>query len=135
MKPFSKILLPSFITVFCLSQSFASELTDKKNIVEKHLKNNITFDKKLKVLLAFQSWTDKELKSNADKLSEEDLTQVMQFSTLLKVVNLKQLTSTNCNSAIDRVIDEDINPATEELSGTATSILNWLKLACSKQKK
>jgi hypothetical protein len=109
-----------------------SELTKKKSIVEKNLKTKISFDKKVKFLVAFQSWADKELIGNADKLSEEELAQLMQFSTLMKSLSPKSLTPKNCKESGDRVIDEDLNPLSEEPSAPAQTILGWLKRLCSK---
>ncbi len=135
MKVNSKIILFIIPLIFAAAGAFASELTNKKGIVDKHLKGNISFDKKVKFLVAFQNWADKELIANADKLNDEELTQVMQFSTLLKAVAPKKLNITNCKSAIEKVVEEDITPISEEPSIAAKKLIEWLKLICPKAPK
>lgn len=132
MKANSKIVLFIIPLFFFTNFAFGSEFTNKKNIVDKNLKGSIAFEKKVKVLAAFQSWADKELTSNADKLNDEELTQVMQFSTLLKALVPKNITPKNCQAGIDKVIDEDLTPISEELSPPALKIIEWLKLTCAK---
>jgi hypothetical protein len=132
MKVNSKIILFIIPLIFVAAAAFGSELSNKKGIVDKHLKGNIPFEKKVKVLVAFQSWADKELTSGADKLNDEELTQVIQFSNLLKAVAAKKLTPKNCRSSMERVIEEDITPISDDPSIAAAKLIEWLKLICPK---
>ena len=91
--------------VYYATPTFASELIHKKSIVDKHLSSKITFEKKVKVLVAFQSWADKAVTSNSDKLNDDELTQVMQYSNLLKAIAAKKLNSKNCNLASEKLLE------------------------------
>jgi hypothetical protein len=127
-----RVLPPLLLFVLSVSSlSQASELTRKKALVDKNLKTKISFEKKVKFLIAYQLWADKEVTANADKLSDEELTQVMQYSTLMKVMAPKKLTLKNCKAAAERVIDEDLSPISEEPSLPAQAMLGWLKNLCN----
>jgi len=112
----------------------ASKLATQKQTVEKFLKGKATFEKKTKMILSFKNWADKEVLSGSDKMSEEELTQIMQFSNLLKALNPAKLTAKNCKSSADNVLEEDITPMSEKPSAPAQTILGWLKFLCSKGK-
>lgn len=108
-----------------------SKLIVQQKAVENYLKSKKSFELKLKILVAFKNWADKEIISNNDKLSEDDLAQVMQYSNLLRALNPTQLTIKNCQAGAEKLIDEDLNPMSETLSTPAQVILAWLKQLCS----
>lgn len=114
------------------STALGSPLKDKQKAVEKHLKSDVNFEKKVKVLLAFQKWSDQVIFSKSEKLKDDELTQIMQYSNLLKALKPQTLNSKNCKAAGNRVVDEDLTPMSEDLSAPAKQILSWLKLLCKK---
>ncbi len=111
-------------------KAFASPLEAKKTIIDKYLKTKNPFDKKVKALVAFQSWADKEILSNSDKLSEVELAQLMQYSNLLKSITPEKLTPKNCKSAPTKVLESDLSPVSEKASPPAQVIISWLKSLC-----
>lgn len=111
-----------------------SKVTKQKQIVEKYLKSKVSFEKKTKMIVSFKNWADKEVLSQSDKLSEDELTQIMQYSNLLKALNPAQLTIKNCSSGAQQVLETDITPLSEKPSEQAQTILFWLKLICPKIK-
>lgn len=130
----SVIALLLISTLFSSASSIpTSSFIAKKKLVDKHLSSKISFEKKLKVLRAFESWIDKEILSRSDKLNEEDLTQLMQYSNLMRAANLKSITEKNCQLAGNRVTDEDLTPASEGPSAAAQTILGWIKFLCPKK--
>lgn len=134
------LLKPSLLMILLFSWSTlsfsaaASKLNKQKQIVEKYLKGKTTFEKKAKMILSFKNWADKEVLSHSDKLSEEELTQIMQYSNLLKALNPAKLTIKNCKTSAENVLDEDLTPMSEKPSDQAQTILSWLKLICTKGK-
>lgn len=134
------LLKPLLLTALLFSWSSVSfsatpsKLNKQKQGVEKYLKGKAAFEKKAKMILAFKNWSDKEVLSNSDKLNEEELIQIMQFSNLLKALNPAKLTVKNCKSSAEKVLDEDLTPMSEKPSDQAQTILSWLKLICTKGK-
>ncbi|MEY4617578.1 MAG: hypothetical protein RJB66_2538 [Pseudomonadota bacterium] len=112
--------------------SLASELNSKEKVVDKHLKSNIAFDKKVKMLVAFQSWIDSQIKTKGGKLEEKDVEPYMVYSNLLKTLNAKKLNSKNCVAMANSVLDEDLSPISEEPSPQAKKIIEWMKSLCKK---
>jgi len=108
-----------------------SKLVMQQRAVENYLKSKKSFELKVKILVAFKNWADKEIISNNDKLSENDLAQVMQYSNLLRALNPTHLTLKNCQAGAEKLIDEDLNPMSETLSPPAQVILSWLKQLCT----
>ena len=113
------------------SESF---LEKKTAVVEKLLKKSDSFEKRLKVILAFQSWTNKQIFNQGSKMSEDEMTELMQYANLLKALKPQTLTPKNCKSAGNRVVDEDLTPISEDLSPVAKKLLEWLKVICPKTK-
>lgn len=109
-----------------------STFDKKRSILEKYLKSKMPFEKKTKILISFQKWTDKEVFSNVDKMSEDELSQLMQYSNLLKALSPQKLTPKNCKSAKTKVLEEDASPLNENPSPVAQSIVHWLQLICTK---
>lgn len=130
-----KMLFVFILLVFGTSANSAgpSELTKKQNLVEKNLKTKIPLEKKVKLLIAFKNWADKAILSDSNKLPEEELTDIMQYSNLLKAFNVKQLNPDNCKAAMNKVIDEDISPISQDVSKPAETLLHWLDLTCGKK--
>ncbi len=130
------LLTAIFFFSFC-NLSFSnpsSPLTNQKKAVEKNLKSKLSFDKKAKAIAAFKKWTDKEVLTNSDKLSEDELTEIMQYSNLLKALNPTKLNIKNCNKGANLVLEEDFNPLNNKPSPPALTILSWLKSLCPKGK-
>jgi len=136
LKQFAQILIFSLSLIKSPSSLAApiSKLTTQKQSVEKILNSKTTFEKKVKIIVAFKNWADKEVLSSSEKMTEEELTQVMQYSNLLKALKPSQLSLKNCKSSAEKVLDEDLTPMSEKPSAPAQAILIWLKLLCIKGK-
>lgn len=125
-------LFTLFIINISASLSFAKELSDKEGVVEKHLKGNISFEKKVKMIVAFQGWIEKQISAKGSKLEEKDIEEYMVYSNLLKVLKPKALNPKNCVEMANNVIDEDLSPVSDEPSTQAKKLLEWMKLICKK---
>lgn len=119
------LCLPAFLV-------FASPLDSKTKIIDKYLQTKNPFEKKVKALVTFQTWADKEILTNSDKLSEAELTLLMQYSNLLKALTPSKITIHNCKSGSIKIQEADQSPVSDKLSQPAQTITNWLKLLCPK---
>lgn len=137
LKPLLLLLFLSLIWIGsqpAISATPPSKLTKQTQIVEKYLKSKVSFEKKTKMILSFKNWADKEVLSHSDKLSEDELIQIMQYSNLLKALNPAKLTIKNCPSSAEKVLETDLTPISEKPSDQAQTILSWVKILCTKGK-
>lgn len=105
-------------------------LAQKKKAIEKQLLASSQFEKKVKILAAFQNWTDQEIKTHADTLSDDELSELMHLSNLLRVLNPKKLQTPHCKAATKKIIDEDLTPLSQTLSASAKTLIHWIKILC-----
>ncbi len=109
------------------------KLKDKIRIVEKKMNSDLSFEKKTVILKAMKKWVDQQVQIGDDKLTENQLTELMQYSNLLKSAQLSKLTPKNCIQTSQLIIEEDVTPLSDDLSAPAKVLLNWFKLLCKKK--
>lgn len=131
MKRINKILLVLTTVCFLAPQNLWSQELEKKiAIVEKGLKSDKAFAQKVKFLVAFLKWADKELLTQHTKLKDDDFNAMIQYVNILKAVQPKGLSLGECPKVSEKIKIADSNPLSDQTSAEALRVLDWMKQLC-----
>lgn len=108
-----------------------SLLQRKLRQIDSFLKKADSKSERLRILARFARWTNKKIIHDTENLEEAELVELMQYSSILKALNLSALEDQSCKEASQKAKTLKFDPFVVPNPAVPKKISSWLKTLCN----